>query len=65
MGRGDGQAKDSRPLDQQWRKPDVQTYCSSVMVRSTDDGQQIRDADDRQYLTSECSSRSSTVRPAL
>jgi len=26
MDRGDGQAKDSRALDMQWRKPDVQTY---------------------------------------
>jgi len=36
MGRGDGQAKDSKPLGLQWRKPAVQTYCSNVVVRSTD-----------------------------
>ena len=37
----DGQAKDSRPLDLQWRKPDVQTYCSNVVVHSSDDDWQI------------------------
>ena len=33
---GDGQTKDSRPLDWQRRKPDVQTYRTDVAVRSTD-----------------------------
>lgn len=36
MDRGDDEAKDSRSLDLQWRKPDVQTCCSNVVVRSTD-----------------------------
>jgi len=36
MDRGDSLAKDSRSLDLQWRKPDVQTYCSNVVARPTD-----------------------------
>ena len=46
MGRGDGQAIASRPLDLQWRKPDVQTYCSNVAIRSTDGEQEIEDVDE-------------------
>jgi len=60
----DGRIKCSRSLDLQRRKPDVQTCCSNVVVRSTDGGLQIRDADDWQYLTSWCSNQSSTVGPS-
>ena len=61
MDREDGRVKGSRLLDLQRRKPDVRTWCSNVVVRSTDGGQQIGDADDWQYLTSGCSNQSSKL----
>jgi len=61
MDHEDGLVEGSRPLYLQWRKPDVQTCCSNVVVRSTGGGLQIGDADDGQYLTSGCRNQSSTI----
>jgi len=61
MDHKDGCVKGCRHLELQRRKPDVQTCCSNVVVRSTDGALQIRDADDWQYPTSGCSNLPTTV----